>query len=364
MSTRRAQAASRATVGLAVVLTAGVLAGAAVAGRAGGGNQAHSAAAPGPKTPAGQPGVRKVPTTTQPADELPGYGKPIVVLGDENTPEQFIIGQLYALALEHQGYTVQLTRNVNPLAGIALSALRTGSLDLYPAYLDEWNARNPRVHRRFRTLAGSYRAAVSYAERQQVVLLAPTPFSDTVGIAVTSQYASQNHVSSIADLAHGTGAIFAGPLPWATDAHGLPAVEQAYHFTVAPGALQQIDNGFQYAWLRTANVDVAYAKTTDPELNGPSYKLLRDPKHVFGFGNVVPVTTQHVLDTEGPAFAQTIDRVDATLTISAMRGLNAEVELSGHGAIAVAEQFLQGHGILTPIQYAPTTTTTPAASSS
>jgi osmoprotectant transport system substrate-binding protein len=79
---------------------------------------------------------------------------------------------------------------------------------------------------------------------------------------------------------------------------------------------------------------------------------------VFGFGNVVPVTTQHVLDVEGPAFALTIERVDSTLTTSAMRGLNAEVEISGHGSIPVAQQFLQGHGILTPIEYAPVRTTT------
>jgi osmoprotectant transport system substrate-binding protein len=307
--------------------------------------------------PAGQPGVTAIRTTPVPTEKLPGYGKPIVLLGDENTPEQFIIGQLYELALEHQGYTVQLSRNVNPIAGIALSALQTGSLDIYPAYLDKWNDQIPKLHSRFQTLAGSYAAAVGYAKRQRVVLLAPTPFSNTVGIAVTSQYASQNHVGSIADLAHGTGVIFAGPLLWETSAHGLPAVERAYHFTVAPGAFQQIDFGLQYEWLRSGNVNAAYANTTDPELDGPGYKLLRDPKHVFGFGNVVPVTTRHVLDVEGPAFARTIERVDATLTISAVRGLDAEVEISGHDPIPVAEQFLQGQGILTPIQYAPITTT-------
>jgi osmoprotectant transport system substrate-binding protein len=315
------------------------------------------------RTPAGQPGVTAIKTTTEPAEELPGYGKPIVLLGDENTPEQFIIGQLYELALEHQGYTVQLSRNVNPIAGIALSALQTGSLDIYPAYLDKWNDQIPKLHRRFQTLAGSYAAAVRYARRQRVVLLAPTPFSNTVGIAVTSQYASQNHVSSIADLARGTGVIFAGPLLWETSAHGLPAVERAYRFTVAAGAFQPIDFGYQYAWLRTANVTAAYANTTDPELDGPGYKLLSDPKHVFGFGNVVPVTTRHVLDVEGPAFARTIERVDATLTTSAIRGLDAEVEISGHNPIPVAQQFLQGHGILTPVQYAPVKTTTSATTS-
>jgi len=76
--------------------------------------------------------------------------------------------------------------------------------------------------------------------------------------------------------------------------------------------------------------------------------LLRDPAHVFGWGNVVPVVTQKVLDEEGPAFATTINKVSALLTTSAIRKLNAAVALDQQDPAKVAKQFLEAHHLVTP----------------
>ena len=62
---------------------------------------------------------------------VPGAGKPTILLGDMNTPEQFILGQLYRLALRAQGYTVSLSRNVGPTS-ISVEAMKEHSLDIYP----------------------------------------------------------------------------------------------------------------------------------------------------------------------------------------------------------------------------------------
>jgi osmoprotectant transport system substrate-binding protein len=48
------------------------------------------------------------------ADALPGDGKPAVTIGTKDFPEQFILGELYAQALEAQGYTVNLKKNIGP----------------------------------------------------------------------------------------------------------------------------------------------------------------------------------------------------------------------------------------------------------
>jgi glycine betaine/choline ABC-type transport system substrate-binding protein len=55
-----------------------------------------------------------------------------------------------------------------------------------------------------------------------------------------------------------------------------------------------------------------------------------------------------VLLAEGPAFAATIDEVDSLLSITAIRELNAEVDLYGQDPAAVAKRFLQAHRILPP----------------
>jgi osmoprotectant transport system substrate-binding protein len=298
-----------------------------------------------------QAAVTVVTTPAVPTSELPGHNRPLIQLGDMNTNEQFILGQLYQLALQQQGYRVSLSRNVGAIDAVAQQALRNGTLDLYPNYLGVWNSRVAHLHRRFKTLAGSYGAGRAYARKHGFALLTPTPFSDTSGIAVTSEYAQLNHVRSIPELAHGPRITIGAPLgAFQTGVDGLPALAHAYH--LHPGYVQPIIVNSQYGWLGSGNVQAAYSNTTNAYLAGPQFRELQDPKHVFGFGNVVPVTTRKVLAAEGPAFRRTIDRVDALLTLRAIRGLNAEVVIEGHNPTQVARQFLEGNGVLPPTVYA------------
>jgi osmoprotectant transport system substrate-binding protein len=347
VSARRAAVGALAALALGTGLYVGLGTGTAAAGRA----------KSSTKTTPALPGVRTVTTPALSVTGLPGYGRPIVHLGDLNTPEQFILGQLYQLALEQQGYTVQLSRTVGAPA-VQRGALRAGTLDVYPDYLGQWNSSMAHLHARYRTLSASYAAGSAYAKRHGFALLKPTPFSNTFGLAVTSQYAQENHIHSIADLTRGTGVILGAPLVFQTGTDGLPALASAYHLHLKPGAIDTIDDiGSQYGQLDSGNVQVVWVYTTDPELAGPEYQLLADPKHVFGFGNVVPVTTPAVLRAEGPTFRQTLNRVDALLTTSAMRGLNAEQTKGGHLPTPVAQQFLEGNRILPASQYAPVTAT-------
>jgi glycine betaine/choline ABC-type transport system substrate-binding protein len=306
------------------------------------------------------PVVTTVAAQSIPGTSLPGDNRPAVTLGDMNTPEQFILGQLYELALQQRGYSITLSLNVGATA-TAVRALKDRTLDLYPEYLGEWNSRVARLHHRFESLTASYRAGSAYATQHGLVLLKPTPFSDTWGLIVTAQYAKENQIRSIADLTRGTGIAIGVPAQFETSPDGLAVLRSAYH--LQPGFVQGINVGAQYRWVWSGNVQAAWAMTTDPELAGPRYRLLLDPKHVFGFGNVVPVTTPGVLRAEGPIFRDTINRVDALLTTRAIRGLNKEYA-AGHNPTAIAREFLQANGILPPSQFAPVvdTSTDPTVS--
>ena len=308
-----------------------------------------------------EPVVTTVTQAAVPSPRLPGTGKPTVVLGDMNTSEQFIIGQLYEDALEAEGYTITLTRNVG-WPSLRTWALKHNTLSVYPEYLGEWNSSIAHLHLRFRTLHASYAAASAYAHAHGFVLLPPTPFSDTSCVAVLKQYAQANGIYSIPQLAKGNPIVFGAPSVFQSGSDGVPALEQAYHLN--PDYVKSIGDGLQYWWLGTGNVQAAYCATTDPALSGPEYVQLKDPKSVFGHGNIVPVTTPQVLRVEGRAFAETIERVDRLLTQRAIRGLNAEIELGRHDPDQIAKQFLQGNGILPQVSYAPVPTTTTLASTS
>ncbi len=278
---------------------------------------------------------------------LPGTGKPVITVGDKNYTEQFVLGQLYVQALTAQGYRVNVNQNIGPTQ-VTLQALKTGALSMYPEYLNVFNTDIAGYHHGFRSGLGAYQAAQHYALGHDLSLLAPTPFSDTDAIAVTDAYAAANRLHSIGDLRRVADALtIGGPPQFQQDESGLPALSQAYGAT--PAVFKPMAVGDQYAALNAGTVQAADVNTTDGQLASGNYQLLRDPRGVFGWGNVVPVVSDTVLSAEGSAFAATIERVDQMLTLSTMRELNQAVDVAHESPAAVARVFLQTHGLLTPL---------------
>jgi osmoprotectant transport system substrate-binding protein len=287
-----------------------------------------------------------VTTTTTETVTLPGAGKPPVTIGDENLPEQFILGQLYYQALKAQGFQVTLNQSIGPTQ-VVMQALSTGQLAMYPEYLDTWDAEVAGLQQSFRTRNDAYDAGLRYALKHGLVLLNPTPFSNTYAVAVPFIYAIQNEVQSIPDLIKVSPQLtLGGPPQFQQSPTGLPEIQSTYG--VVPAAFKPLEIGSQYKALDQGSVQAAVVNTTDPQLLTGSYPLLHDPEHIFGWGNVVPVVSNRALDAEGPVFAATINRVSALLSLSAIRELNAAVVLYGQDPATVAQQFLQAQGILPP----------------
>ena len=282
-------------------------------------------------------------TTTQ-TTTLPGAGRPQVTIGDKNYTEQFVLGELYYQALQAQGFPVLLNQNIGPTE-VTLQALKTGQLGMYPEYLNVWDSSVAGYTRNFKVRHSAYVAGQRYALAHGLVLLDPTPFSDTSAIGVTVSFAQQHRLRTIGDLRKVASTMTLGAAPQLEqDPTGLPALEQAYGFT--PAALRPLEIGKQYQALDQGTVEAAYVNTTDAELTTGNYTLLADPLRAFGVGNVVPITSGQVLDQEGPAFEETINRVSSLLTLDTIRELNAEVDLSGEDPAALAKRFLVDHGVV------------------
>jgi len=275
---------------------------------------------------------------------LPGTGKPTVTIGDKNYTEQFVLGELYSQALQAQGFTVQLNQNIGP-TDVTVRALQSGLLGMYPEYLNVFNSSIARYKHDFHSRAGAYRAAQRYALAHSLQLLTATPFSDTNAIGVTVGFARANHLRSLTDLPRVASLMTLGGPPLSEQTPpGLAAVEDAYGFT--PETFTPLAVGAQYAALNNGSVQAAEVQTTDGQLADGDYRVLSDPQKVFGWGNVVPVVSARALSAEGPAFAQTIDKISATLTTRVIRQLNQAVDISGQSPATVAHQYLVTHGLI------------------
>jgi osmoprotectant transport system substrate-binding protein len=290
--------------------------------------------------------ARSTTTSSTSSADLPGTGRPTVTIGDKNYTEQFILGQLYMQALQAQGYTVNINQNIGP-TDVTLQALKSGALAMYPEYLYVLNANVVHSHAGHASAQAAYDAAQKYVEAHGLDLLSMTPFSDTFGIAVTQAYGAAHRLHGLGDLRRVAPSLTIGGEAQLQQAPlGLPRLESVYG--VKPASFKAIAAGDQYTDLDDDTIQAGYINTTDGELATGDYRVLRDPKRIFGYGNVVPVVSQSASAAEGPAFTITIDHVSALLTTSVMRHLNLLASIAGQSPSDVAKQFLQTHGLIPP----------------
>jgi osmoprotectant transport system substrate-binding protein len=272
----------------------------------------------------------------------PGAGKPAVTIGDKNFAEENILGALYAKALQAKGYTVTLKDNVGS-SEIIYKALTSGQIDMYPEYTGVLLSAVAEQTKLPKSAAEAYVQAKAFLEPKGYALLNFTPFYDSDALATLPAYASEHKLSSVADLKPLGKKVTLGAAPeFATRFEGLKGLEQEYGVkpTFKPIAIE-----LSYKALEGKQVDVQDVFSTDGQLLGNKFKVLADPKHVFGFQNVAPVIKKSVLSAEGPAFAETINKVSALLTVPAIQQMNKAVSIEKQSASSVAEQFLKANGL-------------------
>jgi osmoprotectant transport system substrate-binding protein len=289
-------------------------------------------------TAAGAP----VATGSGASSSKPGAGKPAITIGDKNFPEENILGSLYAQALEAKGYKVTLKDNIGSTE-ITYKALKAGRLDMYPEYTGILLTAVAEKTTAPKSAEQAYSEAKQFVEGQGLTLLDKTPFYDSDALASTPAYASKHNLKKIEDLVPlGKGVKLGGAPEFATRFEGLKGLEKEYGFkpTFKPIAIE-----LSYKALEGGQVDVQDVFTTDGQLLGAKFKVLEDPKHVFGFQNVAPVVKQSVIAAEGPAFAETVNKVSALLTTQAIQQMNAAVSIDKQSATAVAQQFLAANGL-------------------
>lgn len=285
--------------------------------------------------PVSVPTTQRIPTV----DEGPGVGRPTITFGDKNFPEQYVLGELYARALAHQGFHVILKGNIGPTE-VTYPALIAGKIDVYPEYtgalLSVLEPQRPPG------TDNTYQALKARVARDGNVLLVPTPFENSDAIGVLRTTAQALHLRTIADLKKwGQNATLSGAPEFLTRAEGLPGLKKAYGINPIPIPLSI---GLVYEALNLGEITGGVVFTTDPQLASGQYRVLADPKHVFGFQHVAPVVRRDTALIEGPAFTRTMDRVSALLTIDRVRQMNAEVH-AGIPPSLVAERFLRAHGL-------------------
>ncbi len=277
--------------------------------------------------------------------DSPGAGRPPVTLGTKNFTEQFILGELYAQALRAKGWTVTVKADIGSTE-LTDRALSSGSIDAYPEYTGTILSVVADEQRSPSTARATYARARAFERRRGLELLAPTPFEDRDAIAVTEAFAKRNgDLRTLPDLRRLGGRVTLGAAPeFRTRFAGYKGLKTVYGLRRL--RFRPLEIGEVYGRLAAGDIQAGDVFTTDGQLATGRYRLLEDPKALFGFQHVAPVVSRDVLRRQGPAFAKTLNAVSARLTTEAMQTMNASAQAAGGRPALVARDFLRTEGLL------------------
>ena len=288
--------------------------------------------------------LEQLDSSTSAASSGPGAGKPAVTIGDKNFAEENILGAALRAGAESEGLQ-RSPESQHRLLGDHLQGADVRADRHVPgvhrhAAVGDRRTDEAADERRGRVQAGEGVRRRARASRCSTTRRSTTPTRWRRCRATPAK----NNLTSVADLKPLGKKVTLGAAPeFATRFEGLLGLKKEYGVkpTFKPIAIE-----LSYKALESGQVDVQDVFTTDGQLLGGKFKVLADPKHVFGFQNVAPVVKQSVLSAEGPAFAETLNKVSALLTIPAIQQMNKAVSIDKQSAATVAEQFLKANSLI------------------
>jgi osmoprotectant transport system substrate-binding protein len=281
-------------------------------------------------------------TSSSSSGGQPGKGKSVTI-GTKDFTEEFVLGNLYAQALQAKGYKVNLKENIGATE-ITDKALTSGTIDAYPEYTGETTATVFGKNKLYKSAQENANDAKALYEKRGQVVSNPTPFEDVDAIATTKAFAQKNGLSEVGDLKKLPSFTLGARPEFKNRFVGLKGMEQVYGIKNAK--FKQLALGLQYPSLDKGDVDTANVFSTDAQLASGKYTVLKDPQGVFGFQNILFVIDKDKYNAlGGTAFMDIINKVNALLTADAMRSMNSAVDIDKKKPADVAKAFLKANGL-------------------
>lgn len=255
--------------------------------------------------------------------EISGDLKTIRV-GSADFPESKIIAEIYAQALEANGFDIGRQFGIGSRETY-IPAVQDHSIDLIPEYtgnlLQYFDPETPA------TTSDAVLIGLLKALPGDLSILYPSPAEDKDTLAVTEETAQRWNLKSIADLAkHSAEVKVGGPSEFQTRQTGLVGLKSRYGLDIAPVNFVAISDGGGPATVQALNsgaITAANIFSTSPAIEEHRLVVLEDPENAFLAANVVPLVASQKMSNE---LKTVLDAVSAKLTTEALIELNTAVE--------------------------------------
>lgn len=258
-------------------------------------------------------------------------------VGSKDFTENLVIAEIYALALEDNGYTVERVSNIS--SSLIHNSIVNDEIDLYPEYtgtgllsvLGEDMETDP--EKVYKTVKKEYE------EQFNLTWLDYASANDSQGLVIRTETANLLNIKTISDLqAHASELRFASQGEFDEREDGLPGLEKTYG-TFNWKSSKVYDNSLKYSVLENDEADVTPAYTTEGQLvNTDEFTLLEDDKQFWPPYNLAPVVRDNILD-DNPDIKTILNNISAKLDTETVTELNAKVDVDGQEYTDVAKEY-------------------------
>ena len=271
-----------------------------------------------------------------------------IKVGSADFPESKIIAEIYAQALEANGFEITRQFGIGSRETY-VPAVKDHSIDLIPEYtgnlLQYFDKENTT------TDPDAVLLALYDALPGDLSILTPSPANDQDTVAVSSETAKRWNLKTIGDLAaHSAEVKFGAPSEFLNRAEGLPGLKEKYGLDIAPANFVSISDGGGPATVRAlvdGTVTAADIFSTSPAIPQHNLVVLEDPKNNFLAANVVPLVASQKLSDQ---LKTVLNAVSAKLSTEALVEMNTET--SGNAGIdpdEAAAKWVRDNGFDKPV---------------
>ena len=274
----------------------------------------------------------------------PANASKTLTIGSKNFTEEFILGEIYAQALEAGGYKVRKRLDFGSEL-VAFKGVRDGELDAYPEYtgtalttfFDVAPDQIPRDEQQ------AYEQAKEGFAKRGVVALPPTPFTDSNAVGMTQARAAELGVQTISDLKrHASSLTLSGSPECRRRLDCKLGLEQTYGLKFKRYLPTELPD--RHSVLTSGKADVSIVFSTDGQIAADDLLVLEDDERLFPPYNVSLVVNAEAAEKAGPDLPKIVAQVQQDLSTKVMQELNSRVDLDKEKPAAVAQAYLQQFG--------------------
>jgi osmoprotectant transport system substrate-binding protein len=264
-----------------------------------------------------------------------------VVIGSANFPENELLAEVYALALQAKGVKVTTKLNIGARE-VYYPQVKSGAITIIPEYNGTLLTVEADPTSTAKTTA-QVDAALAAKLPSTLTVLNPAPAQDSDSITVTAATAAKDHLKTIADLKpYASSMVLGGPPEFKTRSDGIAGLKANYGLTFKSFDPLDESGPITLAALTGGKVQAADVFTTTPQIVTDKLVSLADPKFNFAAQNVVPLVYKPDLT---PTISSTLNAVSAKLTTAALLQMDNAVITDKANYTTVAQGFLTSIGM-------------------